>query len=185
MSLVPRQSLLTFLENVAAEQSRSKERLCLANPMDETKSCYESRRLRDVITVGQGLVMRIAIPVASKQTAFTVFRSIADPMLQMELQLEIMWKLETPNLAISEDNMETAYLTEYDLSRCIGSSRYQICLHMIATELGHGPCLATLFFKGSVEALQICDPEQVALPATEKAEDLGFGVWPIKCPTTA
>ena len=48
--------------------------------------------------------------------------------------------------------METAYLTEYDLSRCIGSSRCEICLDMIATETRHGFCLVTLFFKGSVEA---------------------------------
>ena len=120
--------------------------------------------------------MRIAIPLASKQTAFTVFRSIAVPMPQLEPDLAINWKLEAPSLARSEDNMETAYLTEYDLSRCIGSSRYQICLEMIATETGHGSCLATLFFKGSVEALQICDTEQIALPATEKAENLRFGV---------
>ena len=185
MSLVPRQPLLTILENVAAEQSRSKDRRSLAIPMDEIISYYDSRLLRDVTTVDQGLVMRIAIPLASKQTAFTVFRSIAVPMPQLEPNLAIKWKLEAPYLAISEDNMETAYLTEYDLSRCIGSSRYQICLDMIATETGHGSCLATLFFKGSVEALQICDTEQIALPATEKADNLGFGVWLITSATTA
>ena len=116
MSLVPRQSLLTILENVAAEQSRSKDRLSLAIPMDEIISYYESRLLRDVITVDQGLVMGIAIPLASKQTAFTVFRSIAVPMAEMEPDLAIKWKLGAPYLAISEGNMETAYLTEYDLS---------------------------------------------------------------------
>ena len=66
--------------------------------------------------------------------------------------------------------METAYLTEYDLSRCIGSSRYQICLDMIATETGHGSCLATLFFKGSVEALQICDTEQICPSSDGKSK---------------
>ena len=185
MSLVPRQPLLTILENVAAEQSRSKDRRSLAIPMDEIISYYESRLLRDVTTVDEGLVMRIAIPWASKQTAFTVFRSIAVLMPQLELDLAIKWNLEAQYLAISEDNMETAYLTEYDLSRCIGSSRYQICLDMIATETGHGSCLATLFFKGSVEALQICVTEQIALPATEKADNLGFGVWLITSATTA
>ena len=56
---------------------------------------------------------------------------------------------------------------------------------MIATETGHGPCLATLSFKGSVEALQICDTDPIALPATEKAENLGFGVWLITSANTA
>ena len=81
--------------------------------------------------------------------------------------------------------METAYLTGYHLSRCIGSSQCQICLDVISTETGHGSCLATLFFKGSVGALQICDTEQTALPATEKCENLGFGVWLITSATTA
>ena len=185
MSLVPRQSLLAILVNIASEQGRSQDRLSLAIPMDEILSYYESRLLRDVITVDQGLIMRIAIPLASKQTAFTVFRAQAVPMPQPEPDLAIKWKLEAPYLAISEDNMETAYLTDYDLSRCIGSSRYQICLDMIATETGHGSCLATLFFKGSVEALQICETEQILLPAAEKAENLGFGVWLITSATTA
>ena len=176
ISLVPRQSFLTILENVAAEQSRSKDTRFLAIPTDEIISYYKSRLLGNVTTVNQGLVMRIAIPLPSKQTAFTVFRSIAVPMPQSEPDLAIRWKLEAPYLAISEDNIETAYLTEFDLSRCIGSSRYQICLDMIATETGHGSCLATLFFRGSVDALQICDTEQIALPATEKAENLGFGL---------
>ena len=96
--------------------------------------------------------MRIASPLASKQPASTLFRSIAVPMLQLEPDLAIKWKVEAPYLAISEDNMETAYLTEYDLSRCIGSSRCEIYLDLIAKETGHGFCLATLFFKGSVEA---------------------------------
>ena len=129
--------------------------------------------------------MRIAIPLASHQTTFTVFRSIAVPKPQLEPDLAIKWKLEAPYLAISEDNMDTAYLTEYDPSQCIGSSRYQICLDMIATETGHGSCLATLFFKGSVEALQISDTEHNALPATEKAENLGFQFWLITSATTA
>ena len=112
MSRVPRQSLLTILENVAAEQSRSKDRLSLGIPMDEIISYYEFRLLRDVITVDQGIVMRIAIPLASKQTAFTVLRSIAVPMPQLEPDLAVKWKLEAPSLSISEGNMQTNYLTE-------------------------------------------------------------------------
>ena len=80
--------------------------------------------------------------------------------------------------------MEMACLTEYNLSRCIRSSRYQICPDMVATETRHGSCLATLSFKGSVGALQTCDTEQIALPATENADNLGFAVWPITSATT-
>ena len=180
MSLGTRQSLLAILESVASEQGRSKDRLSLAFPMDEILSYYESRPSRDVITIDQSLIMRIAIPLA-----YTVFRPLAVPMLQPDPDLEIKWKVEAPYLAISEDNMETAQLTDFDLLRCIGSSRYQICLDIIATETGHGSCLASHFFKGSVEALQICETEQMLLPAAEKAANLGYGVWLITSATTA
>ena len=56
---------------------------------------------------------------------------------------------------------------------------------MIATETGHDSCLATLYFKNSVSALQVCETEQIVLPATEKAENLGYGVWLMTSATTA
>ena len=185
MSLVPRAALTAILDDVASEQWRKSDRLSLAIPMDEIIAYYESQLLRDVLVVEQGLIMRIAIPLATKDSAFTVFRAIAVPMPQPEQDSAIKWKLEAPYLAISENNKETAFLADYDLSRCIGSTRYQICLDMIATETGHDSCLATLYFKDSVAALQVCETEQIVLPATEKAENLGFGVWLITSATTA
>ena len=71
------------------------------------------------------------------------------------------------------------------ISRCIGSKRYQIRLDMIATEAGHESCLATLYFKDIVEALQTCETEQIILPSTEKAENLGYDAWLITSATTA
>ena len=91
MSHVPRQSLPTILENVAVEQSRSKDRLPFAIPMAQKISYYESRLLRNVITVDQGLVMQIAIPLASKQAAFSGFRSNAVAMPQLEPDWPIKW----------------------------------------------------------------------------------------------
>ena len=183
ISLVPREPLLVILDDVALEQWRKSHRLSSAIPIDEIIADYESQLIRDVSVVEQGLIMRIAIPLATKDSAFTVFRAIAVPMPTPEPDLAIKWKLEAPYLAISEDK-ETAFLTEYDLGRCIGSSRCQICLDMIATETGHVSCLATLYFKDSVAACQVCKTEQIVLPATEKTENLGYGVWLITSVTT-
>ena len=162
MSLVPRQSLLAILDDVASEQWRKLDRLSLAIPMDEIIAYYESHLLTDVLVVEQGLLIRIAIPLATKDSAFTVFRAIALPMPQPEPDLAIRWKLEAPYLVISENNKETAFLTEYDLGRCIGSSCYQICLDMISTETVHDSCFATLYFKDSVAALQVCETDSIA-----------------------
>ena len=185
MSLVPRKALLAISDDVASEQWRKSDRLSLGIPMDEIIAYYESQLIRDVLVVEHGLIMRIAIPKATKNSTFTVFRAIAVLMLQPEPDLAIKWKLEAPYLAISENIKETAFLTEYDFGRCIGSSRYQICLDMIATETSHDSCLASLYFKDSVEALTVCETEQIVLSATEKAENLGYGVWLITSATTA
>ena len=99
-------------------------------------------------------------------------------MPQPEPDLAIKWHLEAPYLATSENNKETAFLTEHDLGRCIRSS-HQIRLEMIATETGLDSCLATLYFKDSVAALH------VFFAATEKAENLRYGVRLITSATTA
>ena len=185
MSLVPREAFLTILDDVASEQGRISDRFSLAIPIDEIIAYYESQFLRDVLVVEQVLILRIAVPLATQDSAFTVFRKIAVPLPQPEPDSAIRWKLEAPYLAISVCNKETTFLTEYDLGRCIGSSCYQICLDMIAKGTGHDSCLAALYFKDSVAALQVCETEQIVLPATEKAENLGYGVWLKTSATTA
>ena len=94
MSLVPRQHFLTKLNNVALEQWRQKDRLSLANPMDGILAIYESKLLRDIIAVEQGLIMRLAFPLATKDSAFTVFRAIGVPMHKPESDTAIKWELE-------------------------------------------------------------------------------------------
>ena len=60
MSLVPRDSLIKILEEVSKMLSHARDRLSLAIPMDEI--------LSDVVTIKEGLLMKIAIPLASRQT---------------------------------------------------------------------------------------------------------------------
>ena len=83
--------------------------LSLAIPIDEVLAYYKSKLLRDVIVVERGLIMRLAIPLATKESAFTVFRAVAVPMPQPENDMAIKWKLEAPYLAFSENNDDTAF----------------------------------------------------------------------------
>ena len=46
MSLVPRETLLAVLNDVALEQQRNLDRLSLAIPVDKTNSYYESQLMR-------------------------------------------------------------------------------------------------------------------------------------------
>ena len=72
-SLVAGQSLLKILDNVALEQWRISDGLNLAIASDEILVYYESKLLRDVINVKKGVVTHRAIPLATKESAFTAF----------------------------------------------------------------------------------------------------------------
>ena len=179
MSLVPRDSLMKILDYVAREQMNARDRLTLAIPMDDLLSYYNAELLTDALSIKEGLLLTLAIPLASRQTVFTVFTAKIVPMPQKDTGSAIRWKLEAPYLAVSEDSMETAVLSKDQLGKCLGSSNYRICHETIPTELGHSSCLATLFFGTTMDALVTCPTENVVLPVIEAAENLGYGIWVI------
>ena len=95
MSLVPRAALTAILDDVASEQWRKSDRLSLAIPMDEIIAYYELQLLRDVLVVEQGLIMRIAIPLATKDSAFSALLQCPCPSLNKIQQLNGNWKRHT------------------------------------------------------------------------------------------
>ena len=99
--------------------------------------------------------MTLSTPLASGQTAFTVYIAHAIPMPQPEPESALKWKTEAEYLAVSEDQMETAAISQGQLDKCIGSSKHQICHENMATEIGHSSCLANLLFKGTLDALKV------------------------------
>ena len=177
VSLVPKDSLDNILRVVAEEQVQSADRLSLAIPISEILSYYKAELLSDSITVKEGLLMTLSIPLASRQKAFTVYKAYAIPMPQPKPDLALKLKIEAEFLAVSEDQMETAAISHGKLDKCIGSKKYQICHENMATEMGHSSCLANLFFKGTLDALKVCDTEKMSSPVREQAQNLGFGVW--------
>ena len=177
MSLLPKESLEIILQQVATEQLQSRDRLTLAIPLDELLAYYEARLLLDVLTLDDGLLMTMSIPLASRQTVFTVYKAIVVPMPQLETEYAIQWTVETEYIAISEDLRETALVTRDQLGKCIGSNKYKICHETMATETSDASCLAVLYFGNVMDAIEVCDTEAVTLPLKEKATNLGYGIW--------
>ena len=58
-SLVPRKPLLKNLDNVSVEHRQVTNRFILAIPLDKFLAYFESKLLRDIVFVEQGLIMRI------------------------------------------------------------------------------------------------------------------------------
>ena len=72
ISLMPRESLLVVLSSVYKSQINASDRLSLAIPTNELHSYYDSKLLREVATISEGLLLTLAISLASSQTAFQI-----------------------------------------------------------------------------------------------------------------
>ena len=66
------------------------------------------------------LLLNLAIPYASSQTAFQIYRAHVIPMPQGDPTEAIKWVTEGSYLAISEDSMETTVLTEKTVRQLFG-----------------------------------------------------------------
>ena len=156
MSLIPMESLLVILERVAVQQSKASDRLSSAIPMTDLLSYYDSSLLADAVTVPEGFLMTLSIPLASRQILFPLFEAKLIPMLYPDdPQLALKWGIEAPFLAISEDQVESSVLSKAQFDQCLGSSKYRICSETFPTEMGHSSCIATLFFDSSVDTLSV------------------------------
>ena len=185
MSLVPRESLIKILDSVYDSQKVASNRLSLAIPIQNLLSYYDAKLIREVSSVHQGLLLTLAVPLSSSQTAFNVYRAHLVPMPQEDPKEALQWVVEGEYLAISEDSMETTTLTEAEYQNCLGSSRYRIRHTTMETHLSQSSCLATLYFHSVLTALSVCDTKKIMLPTPEKATNLGYGIWLITSASTS
>ena len=94
MSLVPRESVVDILNSVYVSQKMESNRLTLAIPMQDRLSYYDSKLIREVSTVDQGVLLTLAIPLASSQAAFNVYESHLIPMQQKVQEEALQWLQE-------------------------------------------------------------------------------------------
>ena len=143
----------------------------------QTLSYYDAKLLRDVVTVNEGLILTLAIPLASRQTVFSTYSARVVPMPQTEPRMAIKWVIEDAYLAISEDQMESMTISQVQYDSCLGSSRYKICHEPLASQANDPSCLATLFLSSSLKVAETCDTEVIYLPTQVQADNLGYGIW--------
>ena len=97
-------SFLAVLEFVEDELVLSGSGLSLAIPANlDLLSYCDAKLLRDVVTVTEGLILTLSIPLASRQTVFSTYSARVIPMPQDEPRMAIKWAIESPYSAISED----------------------------------------------------------------------------------
>ena len=180
MSLIPMELLLAIMDSVSLRQSKAEDRLTLAIPASNLLSCYDSRLLAEAITVSEGLLLTLNIPLASQQTVFTLFEAKLFPMpFPDDPQTALTWNIEAPYLALSENKLESSVLSEEQFEHCLGSSKYLICSEVFPTQIGRPPCIGTLYFFSPIDALAVCETTAITLSSIEQDTNLGFGIWPI------
>ena len=86
----------------------------------------------------------MSIPLASRQTDFTVCKAIVVAMPKLEREFANQWTAETEYIATSEYLRETALVTRDQFGKGIGSIKYKICHKSMATEIPDASCLAVL-----------------------------------------
>ena len=121
ISLVPRKSLIKILDAVNDSQKNAPDRLTLAIPMTDILSYYDAKLVQEISTVEDGLLLTLAIPLASSQTAFEVYRANVIPMPQKDPVDALQWVIEGEYIAISEGQMESTILTRFQYDNCLGS----------------------------------------------------------------
>ena len=72
---MPCQSLLAVLNSVYNSQIIFPDRLSLAIPTNELHWYYDPKLLREVATIAEGLLLTLAITLASSWTAFQKFKA--------------------------------------------------------------------------------------------------------------
>ena len=101
-----------------------------------------------------GLLMTRAIPLASRETAFTVYKAMVVPLPQSDDDMTIKWNVEAEYLAVLENLMETSLVTRDQLDKYLGSSNYRICHETLATVIKDSSCLATFYIGNILDALE-------------------------------
>ena len=128
ISLITMEWLLAIMDDVSLRKPKAEDRFTVALPASDLLSYFDSRLLVDAITVSEGLLLTINIPPASQQTVFTPFETTRIPMLfPDDPQTALTWNIEAPNLALSENKLESSVLSEEQFEHRLGSSKYRIC----------------------------------------------------------
>ena len=126
MSLIAREQLYKVLQIVQLMESGKQDRLTLAIPSQDMLSYSETKLITYVRATDAGLLLTLAIPMASSTTAMNVIKAIPMQMPDGQTGRAYIFRLETKYIGISSDYKEVALLTDDELDSCIGSSRYAV-----------------------------------------------------------
>ena len=104
-------------------QTKSNERLALAIPTNQLLTYYETKILRNVDVVEDGMFLTLAIPFVTGATDLNLYRAIPVPMPNEGTDGHAsQFAFESDFIAIAESTHKMALLLQDEIDRCVGSS---------------------------------------------------------------
>ena len=89
--------LIVIMERVAIQEGEATDRLSLALPMTDLVLYYDSHLLADSITVPEGLLLTLDLPLASRQTVLPLFEAKLFRMpYPNDPQSALIWNIGAP-----------------------------------------------------------------------------------------
>ena len=102
ISLVPQKFLIKILDSVPDSQKNDPDSLTLAKTIPNTLSYYDAKLVQETSTLDyKKLLMTLAIPIASSQPFFEVYRANKTPMPKKESIDALKWVIGGEYLTIS------------------------------------------------------------------------------------
>ena len=176
MAILPRSDLEEILRDVNYWQSDTNERLSLAIPITQILTYYETKVLRNVDIVDNGMYFTLAIPFTAA-TVLNLYKAVPMPMPNDGTDGHAsLYAIEADFIAVSS-TQKIALLSQDEINRCVGSSSLSVCINGFSLETAQDTCLGSLLINNHLTALQKCEIKTVKLPLKEKARNLGNGKW--------
>ena len=154
---------------------RYNESLPLAIPMIQVLTYYETKILRNVDIVDDGMYYTLAIQFVSAARVLNFYEAIPKPMPNDETEA-LQNAIEFDFIAVSSTQRIALFLQD-EICRCVGSSSFSVCINDFSLEIAHNTCLGSLFINIPLTALQKCEIKTVRLPLKEKTRNLRNGKW--------
>ena len=176
MALLPRSNLEEILRDVNHWQSDTNERHSLAIPITQILTYYETKILRNVDIVDDGMYFTLAIPFFTAATVLNLYKAVPMPMPNDGTDGHASQYIIEPDFIAISSTQKIALLSQDKINRCVVLSSFSVSINGFSLKTAQNTCLGSLLINNHLTALQKSEIKTVNL-TLKKARNLGNGKW--------
>ena len=163
------------MEAVVIWQAKANERLSLAVLTNQLLTCYETKILRNIDVLEEGMFFTLAIPFVTGASTLSLYRSIPVPVPNERTDgYASQYAIESDFIALAVSINKIALLSQDKIDRCEGSRRFPVCINGFSLETTHDTCLGSLLIGHHFIAFKKIDLKTVKLPVKKNLETMAM-----------